>query len=941
MSHWTTIFSGGIIRLWRMLVFFLLVGQGFSLAKRDVTLKRTESLQSIEVPFDPVKRILEKSVIRLQSTVHGSRTLTDSIIQNDFLINDDLTGGSNQDGLSIAMDGQGNFVIGWYEFRNGDADAFGQRFNASGTPVGQNFRFNQDATMKWQGDPAVAMSAAGGLFGSFIAAWEDRRDCNSDVYIQRYDNNGNPLDTNFRANDDGTRTDQRGTAAIVKPDGEFIVVWEDWRNDWGDIYGQRFSAQGIPIGINFKVNDDIGGTQYGAAIACDSLGNFVVVWMDGRNGNWDIYGQRYNSQGVRLGSNFRINDDPTTQVQWAPSVAVAPNGNFVVVWEDQRYDSMADIYGQRYNASGVPIGANFFVNDISESYQNSPAVAIDRSGNFIVVWADYRNGNYDIYCRRFDANGNPLGASFRVNDDITAQNQTSPVIAITPNSDFWIAWSCGRNLHTDVYVQHYSSAGTPIGNNFKVNDDSASSQQRVSMIAIDGKSNYIVIWEDERDGLFRTDIYAQRLDSLGNPMGNNFRVNDDIGNAYQFYSSVAADFVGNFTCAWTDGRNASYDIYAQRFDQLGNRVGVNIKVNDDLVNAHQWYPWVGMDSMGNSVIVWMDTRDDNAYDIFAQRFDNNGNPIGANFKVNDALTGSQLYGSVAQNRAGYFVVAWMDNRDGDYNIYAQRYDANGNPIGPNFRVDDDQSGNYAGYPAVAIDNLANFVVVWEDSRNGNTDIYGQIYNSYGQRIGNNFRVNDDATEEDQYSPSVYTTSDGRFIVVWCDWRYGDGDPEIFAQRFLLNGIRIGSNCLINEPDTFNYCHQWTIGQSVVCNNDRIAFAWTDNRRHKGFDIYGKVTDWNLVEIDDTFDSSLSPNLYFVVYPNPTTGKITIALTNAGSASGSFNVCLFDACGRLRKKFVASSNEHSVSCNLSNLAKGVYFVTLDTGDEILSRKIILR
>ncbi|MEO0115742.1 MAG: hypothetical protein ABIK93_09770, partial [candidate division WOR-3 bacterium] len=729
----------------------------------------------VDVPYDPVKKILNKLETCNRKDISWIR---DSVIRNDFLINDDVTGGSNQDGLSIAMDAVGNFIIGWYEFRNGDADAFGQRFNNSGIPIGNNFRFNQDATMKWQGDPAVAMHSS----GSFISAWEDRRDCNSDVYIQRYDNNGNPLDTNFRANDDNTRTDQRGTAAIVKPDGEFIVVWEDWRNDWGDIYGQRFSANGTPIGINFKVNDDIGGTQYGAVIACDSFGNFVVVWMDGRNGNWDIYGQRYNAQGVRQGSNFRINDDQTTRIQWAPAVAVAPNGNFVVVWEDQRFDSLNDIYCQRYNASGNPIGTNFQINDISTSAQSSPAVGIDHNGNFIVTWADNRNGNYDIYARRYDANGNPIGASFRVNDDAGIQNQTGPVIAVGPNSDFWIAWSDGRNLDTDVYLQHYNSNGIPIGSNFKVNDDFASSQQRVSMIAIDGKGNYYVIWEDERNGMTRTDIYGQRLDSLGNPIGNNFRVNDDPGNAYQFYSSVAADFMGNFLCVWTDGRNPSYDIYGQRFDALGNRVGVNFKVNDDLVNAHQWYPWVGMDSAGNSVVVWMDMREDNAYDIFAQRYDFNGNPIGTNFKVNDVGTGSQLYASVAVNRAGYFVIAWMDNRDGDYNIYCQRFDANGNPIGPNFRVDDDIGGNYAGYPAVAIDNLANFVVVWEDERNDNTDIYGQIYNSFGQRIGNNFRVNDDATEEGQYSPSAYMTSDGRFVVVWCDWRYGDGDPEIVGQR---------------------------------------------------------------------------------------------------------------------------------------------------------------
>lgn len=882
----------------------------------------------INVPLDPVQKINNKFRIP-----HSQFTIpnTDSIIQNDFLINDDAIGGSDQEGLSISGDAAGNFIIGWYEFRAGDADCFAQKLNASGNPQGQNFRLNRDATMRWQGDPAIAMHR----FGSSIGAWEDRRNGNSDVFIQRYDSNGTPIDTNFQANDDGTGQDQRGTAAIIKPDGEFIVVWEDWRNDWGDIYGQRFSANGNPIGSNFKVNDDNVGTQYGASIDEDSMGNFVVVWMDGRNGDWDIYGQRYNNQAVPQGSNFRVNDDPGTRTQWAPNVTVALNGNFIVAWEDQRYDTLIDIYAQRYTAAGSPIGANFQVNDIGTNSQNSPVVGIQQNGYFIITWTDYRSGNYDIYYRRYDASGNPLGASIRVNDEAGIQNQTGPVIVVNPNDEFWIAWSDGRNLNTDVYVQHYDGSGSPLGNNFKINDDIASSQQRVSMIAIDGKGNYFTIWEDERNGLTSTDIYGQRLDSLGNPISNNFRVNDDNGNAYQFYSSVAADFTGNFLTTWTDGRNASYDIYAQRFDASGNRVNNNIRVNDDLVNAHQWYPWASMDSIGNGVIVWMDNRDDGAYDIFGQRYDYNGNPSGANFKVNDVGTNSQIYSSVAQNFAGNFVVTWMDNRDGDYNIYGQRYAANGSLIGSNFRIDDDFSGSMQGYPAVAIDPFGNFVVVWEDNRNGNTDIYGQIYDNQGQAVGNNFQVNGDLTDEDQYSPSVYMTDDGRFIAVWSDWRGGKGDPDLFAQRFWTNGSRISANALINQPDTFNYEHQWTIGQSVAANNNRIGFAWTDNRRHKGFDIYGKVTDWNLIGITEGKNTSANELSSFTVYPNPTDGKITIKFEAANHISSQ--VYLYDVSGRQQQSLVVNKNRGDVQLNLANLAKGIYFVVLDN----TSQKVILK
>ncbi|MDH5186062.1 MAG: T9SS type A sorting domain-containing protein, partial [candidate division WOR-3 bacterium] len=739
-------------------------------------------------------------------------------------------------------------------------------------------------------------------------------------------------------NDDGTRTDQRGIATIIKPDGEFIIVWEDWRNDWGDIYGQRFTANGSPIGSNFKVNDDIGGTQYGASIACDSLGNFVVVWMDGRNGNWDIYGQRYNAQAVPQGNNFQVNDDPGTATQWAPSVGVAPAGNFVVAWEDERIIGNVDIYAQRYDASGTRIGSNFRINEVTTASQNSPDIVLDRSGNFVVVWTDNRDGNDDIYCRRYDASGNPLGNSFLVNDDGGDQRQYGPAIVFNQNSEFWIGWVDARNMHTDIYAQHYNSSGSPIGNNFLVNDDIASSQQRVSSIAINGSGGFVVVWEDERNG--NTDIYGQRLDSNGNLIGNNLRINDDIGNASHFYSSVAADRTGGFMVAWTDGRNQSYDIYCQRFDAMGNPINFNLKVNDDLVNAHQWYPWVAMDSAGNSVIVWMDARDDNRYDIFGQRYDNAGNPVEANFKVNDDGNGYQIYASVAKSSNGAFVVTWMDERDDNFNIYAQRYDSNGIPLGSNFRVDDDMAGNYAGYPAVAIDPIGNFVIVWEDGRNGVSDIYGQLYDNQGQAVGNNFRVDDDFNQAYQYSPTAAIANDGRVIVVWSDWRFDDLDPEIFAQRFWLNGVRIGSNALINEPDTFAYEHQWTIGQSVAANSNQIGFAWTDNRRHKGFDIYGKLTDWNLIGIAEEKFAWAKNNTSFIVYPNPSDGKIIIRFELAKAMP--LRICLFDACGRLIENLIElNKNRGEAHFTLPKLPRGIYFVTLETESKRISKKIILR
>ncbi len=92
--------------------------------------------------------------------------------------------------------------------------------------------------------------------------------------------------------------------------GNFVIVWYDFRNANWDIYFQRYNDAGTALGVNTKVNDDTGGaSQEHPKISMDAAGNFVIVWDDNRNNNSDIYFQRYTSTGGALGVNTKVNDD--------------------------------------------------------------------------------------------------------------------------------------------------------------------------------------------------------------------------------------------------------------------------------------------------------------------------------------------------------------------------------------------------------------------------------------------------------------------------------------------------------------------------------------------------------------------------------------------------------------------------------------------------------
>ena len=139
---------------------------------------------------------------------------------------------------------------------------------------------------------------------------------------------------------------------------------------------------------NFKVNDDQDKTsQKDAAIAVDSLGNFVIVW----EGSRDIFLQRFSRDGTSVGMNTLVNDDSNDAHQYSPAISAYPKGDFVVVWRDKRQRDSYDIYAQRYSNKGSKIGSNFQVSDDQNGGHYTPAVTTAGDSSFIIVWRDTKD----------------------------------------------------------------------------------------------------------------------------------------------------------------------------------------------------------------------------------------------------------------------------------------------------------------------------------------------------------------------------------------------------------------------------------------------------------------------------------------------------------------------------------------------------------------------
>jgi len=887
-----------------------------------------------------------------------AQDLVDSVIKDDFLINDDTIGGCDQGNSGVGMDSTGNFVVVWEDSRGGHHDIYAHRFLENGQMQGENFKVNADTGIAEQRNPSIGMDRN----GNFVIVWEDERHGHCDIYAQMFDLGGESIGNNFRINNDAGPFDHKNPKIAMNGMGDFTVVWEDSGGGLWDIYAQRFDKNGLTLGTNFKVNEDLDtGGCFSPSVAMNDSGAFVVAWHDSCDITNDVYAQRYNTHGLPVGSNFKVNDDCGNQPQGFSSVAISKSGEFVIAWQDMR-DGQYDIYMQIYDQDGSPQGGNCKINDdiptgVKESQHSSvttnassshryPRISIDESGTFIVTWEDYRNSNGDIYAQGYTLSGQPIGSNFQINSDSGINLQERPSIVVNGAGHFVIAWKDFRNGHGDIYIQRYRAGGVLNGDNLKVNDDERSSVQRYSDIAMNESGYLIVVWEDNRSGY--VDIYGQLYDSMGNILGQNFKVNSNTGPRHQRSPRVAMNSQGSFVVVWRyDYPDLTLDILAQRYDPEGKPVGDNFIVNDCIGTVSQNYPSVGMDDYGNFVIVWRDKRGE-SFDIYLQYYDSTGQPLGNNMIVNGNFEFNDLrYPDVAVDSQGSFVVVWEDKRNGHFDIYGQRFDSGGQAVGNNFKISDDTEAFYQGFPRIAMDGTRNCIVTWRDNRNGNRDIYAQRYDSEGIPVGQNFRVNDDFGTAVHYTPIVAADDSGNFVIVWKNYQNGLNTPQIMVQRYYATGEPWGTNQLMVRNDLG--CNQDY--PAVAANGHQIAVLWQDNRRHKSWDIYGKLVAWDwdgetgIGQESDPLPSSFLLNQNF---PNPFNSEtiITYQLPLINSLI-YVSLRIYNVSGQEIRTLVddfQSHGEYRVKWNgkdnfARNVASGIYVYKLVTKDFSRAKRIV--
>ncbi len=658
-----------------------------------------------------------------------------------------------------------NLVLVWVD--GAELNIFGQRYSPDLSTLGDTFRINDSNFPNSAFEPEVKSLTD----GSFVVVWVDVSFGNN-LYARRYNSVGSAVGSSFKVNSQVGIAPPKSPTVSFDKSGRFVIAWEDYRNLDADIYFQRYDSSGVAAGGNVLANiDSLSEDQYSPSLTKRASGDFMLTWVNTRGGKVSIFARLFDPAGNPGTSPFKVNTDAGSAQHWEPKIDSDTMRNYTIVWGDYRIEPA--IFFQKYDSTGTALGSNTKLSDNGvQGFKDNPALSVRENGDFTSIWSDHRNKSYDIFSQRV-VTGAPAGANFKLNDDPIGAIQNEPAVARDLDKNFILAWTDFRNGNGDIYLKKYSRFGDLIFSERRVDTNNFSAPCAQPDLATDGSRNILAVWEDFRAGL---NIYAQRFDPSGNPVDTNFQVNNSttLNNS----PACAKSFDGKSIITWSGTQSGIKNICARLYNSDGSPADTSFKVNDDLQAVDHLNPKVRMDSTGNFTIAWYDKR--NAQEkIFLQRYNTTGGKIGSNFAAyTDSLNAVQREFDLGVNSKGDMVIAWTQVDGAKTSLYVQRYSNSGTPLGNNFLVND--LVGVPAEPSVSIDDDTFFVVVWTDYRSGSPQIYSQVYYfNGGLPSGGNSRVDNDLTNALHFSPDV-ALSPPNIYTAWVDNRTPEEGFDIFA-----------------------------------------------------------------------------------------------------------------------------------------------------------------
>lgn len=372
----------------------------------------------------------------------------------------------------------------------------------------------------------------------------------------------------------------------------------------------------------------------------------------------------------------------TSLPQRYPHSVILDNGNQLIVWYDGGNGGGTDIshsiQATILDADGNEVKAQFQINSVTATVQQSPYVTVLSSGKFVVVWSSNDGGDdtdgYGIKASIFNADGTISAAEFLVNDTTTGA-QTNPTVTQLSNGNLLFTWADGGGVDGDVngiLGKITSAAGVDIVSEFVLNGTTTGSQTGNS-VAMFGNGKFAVSYRS-----------SQPPSGDDSGLGSGIRIFNNAGtelvSEFIAYQNVESSQISMQLHELNDTQIVAVWRTTVGNGDLSGRIAFRV-VNDDgsfatdeivVPNsslAEAGIPAVVVLEDGRIAIAYEleatapDMADGDGDGVFVTIFNTDGTVSIPEFQVNSATTGDQKAATLVGDDLGRLYVSWHTSTD--------------------------------------------------------------------------------------------------------------------------------------------------------------------------------------------------------------------------------------------------------------------------------------
>ncbi len=241
-----------------------------------------------------------------------------------------------------------------------------------------------------------------------MAGNHDQGGSGYDIQGRIYGQDGTAQGSSFVVNSQDSGDQIRPSIAALTDSG-FVATWSSFPLDGGvaGIHGQRFDADGLPIGEEFQANTYIPGTHDRSSVAPSADGGFIVIWnSDGQDGSSQgVYGQRF-----------------------SPLLASVTEDTPITLARSALVSGLMDIDGDLLTVAGIMAGHGTVVDNGDGAFTYTPAANYNGADSLAYTVSDGQGGtvNATLNLAVIAENDVPLAVA----DSVTTAEDTVKVFDV-------------------------------------------------------------------------------------------------------------------------------------------------------------------------------------------------------------------------------------------------------------------------------------------------------------------------------------------------------------------------------------------------------------------------------------------------------------------------------------------------------------------------------